>query len=326
MCTPPHALGLRPDAAASLLASADTTEQVIEQVLATAEARAKLLRFFVAWLEIDDVDQFDIAPSAFPEFTPELAEALLQETHSFLEHQLGSVAPSLKDVTQSTSPFVSDALSAIYQGVRASGNEPVELDPERRLGIFTQPAFIASHSGPETTRLIKRGVFFTRKVMCLPLGEPPTNIDTSLPEIAGATERERIESATEAPVCAACHSVINPFGFMLENYDPLGRWRDEDASGFLIDASIGVDFLDEGPLYATSPVEALRGFTDSWAFQQCFTRQLFRFYLGRPEVSSDDPVLRELFFDFANGERQDLVDMLSTLAGSSTFARRAETP
>ena len=52
----------------------------------------------------------------------------------------------------------------------ARHRELVDLDPAQRLGIFTQPAVIASHSGPTTTRLVKRGVFFTRKVMCMPLG------------------------------------------------------------------------------------------------------------------------------------------------------------
>jgi hypothetical protein len=69
---------------------------------------------------------------------------------------------------------------------------------------------------------------------------------------------------------------------------------------------------------------ALRGFTDSLAFQQCFTRQLFRFYMGRPEVASDDPILRQLFFDFANGGAQDIIAMLGTLAGSTTFSQRSE--
>ncbi len=323
---PPDALGFASASAASLVDSPERLAETVRQVLATPAARDKLMRFFIAWLEVKDVDSFDIAPSAFPEFTPEVAQAALDETQTFLETQLSSAAPSLKDVTQSTSSFVSDALSFIYDGALSEGNSPVELDPSQRLGLFTQPAFIASHSGPETTRLVKRGVFFTRKVMCLPLGEPPAQVDTTIPEIDGATERQRVETVTDAPSCQGCHSVINPFGFMLENYDAIGRWREEDENGLPIDSSIEVDFLDEGPLASTSPVDALSGFTNSLAFQQCFTRQLFRFYMGRPEVASDDPILRQLFFNFAHGGVQDIVAMLGTLAGSTTFSRRSEAP
>jgi hypothetical protein len=322
---PPEGLGFSSASAASLVGSTGALQDTVRQVLATPEARDKLMRFFIAWLEVKDVDTFDVAPGAFPEFTPEVAQAALDETHAFLSEQLSKAAPSLKDVTQSTSSFVSDALSFIY-GASSQGGAAVDLDPSQRLGMFTQPAFIASHSGPETTRLVKRGVFFTRKVMCLPLAEPPAEVDTTLPEIAGATERERVESVTEPASCQGCHSVINPFGFMLENYDVIGRWRDEDENGLPINSAIEVDFLDEGPLATTSPVQALEGVTNSLAFQQCFTRQLFRFYMGRPEVASDDPILRELFFNFAHGDRQDIVAMLGTLAGSTAFSQRSEEP
>ena len=67
-------------------------------------------------------------------------------------------------------------------------------------------------------------------------------------------------------------------------------------------------------------------FTRSWRFQQCFARQLFRFYLGRDEVAGDDPVLRQMFFDFANGDQQDIVGMLRTLAAAPSFSRRTEVP
>ena len=198
----------------------------------------------------------------------------------------------------------------------------LDLDPTKRLGIFTQPAVIASHSGPTTTRLVKRGVYFVRKVMCVALGNPPQGLDTTIPTSAGDTERERVETVTAQTTCAGCHAYINPFGFMQENYDAIGRWRTTD-NGHPIDASISVDFLDEGPLATDSPVEALRAFTHSMRFQQCFARQLFRFYTGRDEVKGDDPVLRKMLVDFTDGG-QDIVAMLRALASSQTFSRRAE--
>jgi len=252
----------------------------------------------------------------FPDFTPELAQAIVDETRGFLATQLGAAAPTLKDLTQSTPAFVSQTLSRIY----GEGG-----DAAQRLGIFTQPAVIASHSGPSTTRLVKRGVFFTRKVMCLPLGVPPAGVDTTVPQDAGRTERERVETVTANPQCQGCHAYINPFGFMQENYDAIGRWRTTDE-GVPIDARISVDFLDEGPLMADTPVEALRGLTASLRFKQCFARQLFRFYMGRDELPGDHPILRQMFFGFADGDQQDIVQMLRVLSGSSVLSQRAEAP
>jgi hypothetical protein len=84
--------------------------------------------------------------------------------------------------------------------------------------------------------------------------------------------------------------------------------------------------LDEGPLSTSSAVDALRGFTRSLRFQQCFTRQMFRFYMGRDETEGDDPLLRQLFFEFAQNDSQSMLTMLRSLASSASFSARAEVP
>jgi len=231
----------------------------------------------------------------------------------------------MKDVTESTQSFVSSAGAFLYGEDARGAGMLVDVDPAERIGIFTQPAVIASHSGPTNTRLVKRGVFFTRKVMCLPLGAPPEDVDLTVPMTPGATERQRVESVTAAPRCQGCHAFINPFGFMQENWDAIGRWRTTDE-GMPINASVTVGFLDEGSFTASSPVEALRGFTGSALFKQCFARQLFRFYTGRTEEPADDPVLRQMFFTFANNDAQDILGMLRIAAGAPTFAQRSEAP
>lgn len=319
---PPGSLGLDSDSAGGPNSESSRSEAVAA-VLSSAEARDKLLRFFIAWLEIKEPDELDISTHSFPEFTPELASAIVDETRQFLAKQLQSVAPSLKDITQSTESFVSSSLADIYGVDGDDGSALTRLDPDERLGIFTHPSFIASHSGPSDTRLVKRGAFFTRKVMCQDLGDPPDDAIPTGP-IPGDTERERIEGVTQPAGCAGCHSFINPFGFMLESYDPLGRFRIEDEEGHPVDPSIRVDFLDEGPLAADRAVDALAGFTDSAMFRQCFVRQLFTFYMGRRTTSSDDPLLREMFFRFSEGESERIFDLLTLLAESSSFNRRVE--
>jgi hypothetical protein len=324
--SPPEALGLDHANAAALVGTDAALAGTVNGVLASPPAREKLLQFFLAWLEVKAVDELTISETTFPEFTPAVAQAAIDETKAFLAHQLAAVAPSLKPITQSTQSFVSAALSEIYGVDSAGAGVLSELDPAERLGVFTQPAVLASHSGPTNSRLVKRGVFFTRKVMCLPLGAPPDGIDTTVPNIPGATERQRIESITSVQPCVGCHAYINPFGFMQESFDAIGRFRTTDEAGLPIDPAISVDFLDEGPLTTRTSVEALRGFTGSARFKQCFTRQVFRFYLGREETADDDQVLRSVFFDFASADAQDLLGMLRTLAGSPSATRRTEAP
>ena len=73
-------------------------------------------------------------------------------------------------------------------------------------------------------------------------------------------------------------------------------------------------------------MDALKGFTGSMRFKQCFVRQLFRFYTGRDETAADDPTLRQMFFGFANNDEQAVVPLLRALASSTSFSQRSETP
>ena len=321
----PDSLGFASADAASHVGTEEAQARVIDTVLKSELARKKLVRFFGAWLEVREPDEFTIDSTVFPLFTPELAGAAVADTQAFLEKKLSGDAPSLRSITQAKDAIVSDALAELYGVPGGSRGELRALDPMQRLGIFTQPAVVASHSGPTTTRLIKRGVFFTRKVMCLPLGLPPEGVNTTLPESPSKTERERVEQATQAPTCQGCHSMINPFGFMQENYDAIGRYRTRD-NGQPIDARIQLHVLDEGTLDTASPIEALTTITESLMFEQCFTRQLFRFYLGREELPEDNATLRQMFIGFADQGRQDIVKMLRTLALSTTFSQRSESP
>ena len=296
-------------------------DAVIDKILATDQARDKLLRFFISWLEIKDADKMEPSDEVFPEFTDEVAEAVVAETNSFLRKQLEGSSPSLGNVLYATTSDVADEMAFIY-GLPSGGND-IEHDPTQRMGVLTQPGFIISHSGPVHTRLVKRGVFFTRKVMCQELGHPPENADTTLPEIENATERQRVEVATDSPDCAGCHRFINPFGFSLESYDPIGRFRTEDEEGRTIDPSVDIDLLDK-PLSTQTSVDALRGFTESTQFQQCFARQLFRYYMGRDEIRQDHPLLRQMVFRFIEDGEGDIVQLLRQLGQSEHFIQRTD--
>src|SRR5690606_30517739 len=107
------------------------------------------------------------------------------------------------EITQAGDAFVSAPLQSIV-GAKSSGAMPVMLDPAQRLGIFSQPAVLASHSGPTNSRPIKRGVFFVRKVMCMEMGQPSKEVLKAIEESYPAletTERARIESVTKAQGC-----------------------------------------------------------------------------------------------------------------------------
>jgi hypothetical protein len=247
---------------------------------------------------------------------------MVDEAERFLARHLEVSSPSLLGLMSGSESYVSGPIAFLYDLPSSAADSWVTHDPAERYGIFTMPAFLASHSGPVDSRLLHRGVHFTRKVMCVSLGAPPPNAPLAVPEMEGATARESVEAITTGGTCAGCHNYINPFGFALESFDALGRYRTVDENGLPIDPSIDHAFLGSSGVHTDTAVEALQAFTSSPRFQQCFTRQMFRFYVGRDEQSGDDPLLRRMFFQFAVEGRQDILASLRTLAGSPELARR----
>jgi Protein of unknown function (DUF1588)/Protein of unknown function (DUF1592)/Protein of unknown function (DUF1595) len=302
---PPEKLNLQSGLASQYLRTGTEAFATISEIVRSPAAREKLMRFFTAWLEIKEPGDFTISQAVFPEFDAKMSAAMLDETKQFLRAQLSKQSPSLKDLTQVT-PILASAKPA---------------NPGQRMGVLSLSAVIASHSGPTNTRPIKRGVFWARKVMCMELEPPPPGTSTDVKETPGMTERQRIEEVTKGKACAGCHKIINPFAFFQENYDAIGRWRTAD-NGSPIDASIMIDFLDEDPVKTTGPVDGIKTLTNSMMFKQCFVRQLFRYYMGRKEEASDDPLLRRMFFEFAYKDRQDILWAVQTLTSSDRIVKR----
>ena len=309
--------------AAALVQTASNRASLVETILASTSAREKLQRFFNMWLEVKEADEFNITTADFPEFTPQLASAMVDETGKFLKHHLTKPSPKLSDLTQAKQSFIAPALAGFY-GVTvsdATGNTLVDYNPAERLGIFSQAAVVVSHSGPNTTRLVKRGVFFARKVLCSDIAAPPPGVVTELPSGGNLTERQRVEAATNQVNCLGCHATINPLGFFQENFSTIGKWRTLD-NGLPIDSSVRFSDLDEGLLISDGPVETLTAFTNSMKFKQCFVRQMFRFYMGREEKVDDNTTLHQMFLAFMNANSQDILAPLRVLANSPKFSER----
>lgn len=112
-------------------------------------------------------------------------------------------------------------------------------DGSGRGGLLSMPAVLAVSSHPYRTSPVLRGAWILDSILGTPPPPPPPDVP-DLEEQHGSEKpksmRELLTQHRENPVCASCHDRIDPLGFALDNYDVLGRWRDEDAGG-PIDAS-----------------------------------------------------------------------------------------
>ena len=102
----------------------------------------------------------------------------------------------------------------------------------KRGGVLGMPAILAVSSYPYRTSPVLRGAFILDSILGTPPPPPPANVpslENDVPGAAPKTVRERLSLHRADPNCAGCHSRIDPLGFALENYDSIGRWRNEDS-------------------------------------------------------------------------------------------------
>jgi hypothetical protein len=140
--------------------------------------------------------------------------------------------------------FLNETLATVYglEGtVTGSEMRRVRLTDGNRGGILGMPAILAATSFPNRTSPVKRGVWVLEQVLGDHVPSPPPDVPALEKQdqgsIADLTLRQRTELHRTDPVCANCHQTLDPIGFGLENFDAIGRWRDQEANGAAIDAS-----------------------------------------------------------------------------------------
>ena len=180
-------------------------------------------------------------PELFPEFDENLRQAFLRETELFVESQLREDR-SVLDLLRANYTYVNEKLARHYgiSGVYGNHFRRVTLSDPRRGGLLGHGGILALTSYPNRTSPVLRGHWVLKEMLGAPPPPPPPDVP-ALPDTGDngklVSVRERLEQHRRNPVCAACHSRMDPLGFALENYDPIGRWRETSEDGAPIDAS-----------------------------------------------------------------------------------------
>lgn len=215
----------------------------VKRLLDDPRSRALFDGFGAQWLGLGQLSGKAFDASQFPQMTSELRSAMYDEARLFFDSMVRENRSAIQFV-DSDYTYLNHTLAKIYglEGVvQGPEFQRVRLSDENRGGILGMPGILATTSFPNRTSPVKRGVWVLEQV----LGEhvPPAPPDVPALEkqdqqtIAKLTLRQRTELHRTNVVCANCHQMLDPIGFGLENYDAIGRWRDQDESGGTIDAS-----------------------------------------------------------------------------------------
>ena len=202
-------------------------------MLRDPKSRRLAEEFFGQWFGFYRFDQYrGIDPKRFPEFDEKLKTALHEEAVTFFEHIIRENRP-VSEILFADYAFLNHDLAKHYGIASAAslGNGFERMDDVERFhrgGLFGLGSVLTVTSAPLRTSPVKRGDWVLRRVIGTPVPPPPADAGSIPADDVlgdGLTVRKRLEAHRQAASCRNCHSRIDPLGFALEQYDPIGRWR-----------------------------------------------------------------------------------------------------
>jgi hypothetical protein len=302
-----------------------TPEQVrtqAERMVQDRRTRAKVRDFLFGWLRVDLGPELTKDAKEFSAFSPEVAADLRTSLELFLD-DVAWRSGDFRRLFTEDDVYVNGRLAPLY-GVTLSADEPfrrVRLDDGRRGGVLSHPYMMSVLSYAGATSPIHRGVFLARSVLGNTLKPPQEAIAPLAPDQhPELTTRERVALQTKAVACQTCHTMINPLGFALEEFDAIGRYRASEVRGGVakpVDPS-GSYLPREGPEAGFRGARELAAYVaTSRDAQEAFVQSLFHVLVKQPARAWGPDTLERLRQSFVTGSfsvPRLLVDIMTVAA------------
>jgi len=304
------------------------------EMLAQPRARAAIAGFFEQWTGARRLDVTTKSAISFPDFSPTLRDAMAAELPAFVEHVLWAGDGSLKALLTEPVAFVNAQLASVYDvAAPASSGAALQLanllPAQGRSGILTQAGFLSVQAHPDQTSPVLRGKFVRSMLLCQPPAPPPPDVDITVPDVALAkTARERLAGHLAAGAsCNGCHSLMDPIGLAFENFDAMGRYR-QDEGGVALDVSGEItSATDPGLAGSFVGVRAMaEKLAASSQVRACLATQWFRFAAGRSEAEADECSLGAMRDGFGSSNGNLLELIVATTQTDAFWFRSPITP
>jgi len=269
-------------------------ERHVRRMLADPRSYNLASNFAGQWLRVRNLTSVDPNVRLYPDFDDNLRQAFRQETELFVDSVVREDRRVL-DLLRADYTFLNERLAKHYgiPNVYGSRFRRVELGRDsKRGGLLRQGSILAVSSYATRTSPVLRGVWVLSNIVGAPPPPPLPNVpalDGNVP--ANLPVRERMAAHRANAVCANCHRTIDPVGFTLENFDAVGRWRDNEGDSGSIDVS--------GTLPGLGDVKGVAGLEEALLrrpelFAATLTEKLMTFALGRGVEYYDAPAVRKI--------------------------------
>ena len=300
-------------------------------MLRDPKAKAFIEHFTDGWLRMNTLGSMLPDGKSFESYYSQRLEyAMREETRLYFENLLANNGPVL-DFLDSDYTFLNGSLAKHYglEGINGEAFRRVRLpENSRRGGLLGHASVLTVTANGVETSPVVRGVWILENILGTPPSPPPPDVEPLEPDTRGATTiRDQLKKHRDVQACADCHAKIDPLGFALEFYDPIGGYRefypsvdagDSRALGKQVDGSgelpSGEHFSDERGLK-----QVLMDRKDRFAYT--LTEKLLVYGTGREMTFRDHGVIEGIASDIAESG-YGLRDLVVAIADSDVFKKR----
>ncbi|MDP6892029.1 MAG: DUF1592 domain-containing protein [Verrucomicrobiota bacterium] len=291
-------------AAAGRLKNENQVRQQAMRMLHDPRTKAKLRSMMHHWLGLDYAEEIAKDRKIFPQYDKSLEADLRTSLNLFLDEIIWENAGAdFRALFNSNQLPLNSRLAKVYRvqhdGTKSEFSQS-SFDTNKRAGVLTHPYLLTLYSYHNSTSPIHRGVFITRNLLGRSLKPPPEAVafkDEGFEP--NMTMREKVTQTTKADSCMTCHSIINPIGFSLENFDSIGRFRQTD-NGRPIDTSSEYLTVEGNPIHINDPPTLASHAINSPSAHKRFIEMLFNQVAKQPIQAYGSGALRQLYEDFAS--------------------------
>jgi mono/diheme cytochrome c family protein len=292
-------------AAAGRLKDPAVLEQQVKRMLADPKADALVENFAGQWLLLRNLQSQTRDQNVFPNFDDNLRQAFRTETELFFASVMREDR-NVVDLLTADYTFVNERLAKHYgiPNIYGSHFRRVKLTDPNRRGLLGQGSLLTVTSESNRTSPVKRGKWILETILGTPPPTPPPNVpalkENDESGRDATTLRARLALHRAAATCSTCHSVMDPLGLALENFDAVGRWRTKelggaiDPGGQLADGTTVNGAIELRQALLRKPEQ----------FVGTMTEKMLIYALGRGLEAYDMPVVRDIARQAgANGNR-----------------------